>query len=981
MMMTAQSPNQTTEAPWQLMVDVADLKQSFTVLVTWMALHNGQIAGMAAVGPEQAMRALGAALVRRRTELVLHPKEQLEYPLPQWFAVVRGGARWAQGQYAPFTVLETSWRFTFTRVSDKAVQLIAVPASAYDPTSTARPIVVLSPPGVDPDDAIWARLQQEALPLLTEWRVAVLDALKSGNYPLRLRAMQTIAAPGQPDPILWHLDGFTEKSWERFIQELLRNQQISMPDGMGPDGPQPTDQMTQDEYLTGWAQALGAQLESVVVPRVKAGTGAPASWSVLKRRPMPAQADVIRATAETCLALGRMYLVGEQGTGKTLMGATAIWHLMVELKGRSGFRAVMMVPDHLLNKWQREIEATIHGAIVRRINSWKDVLALRRERHQPVTQPTYFLIGRDRAKLSYYSRPVARWDTESALGRQSSGAWRCPDCGEVLIDPDTEVLWEDSAMSRPRLKNRWCPRCHGTEDKPPTIQRRPANGQGLLWMADGQRLRRVSPAQLIHRYLKGFFDAMFADELHELKGETAQGDALGAIASVVPYVIGGTGTLNGGYATHQHFLGFRLHPWTMVADGLHYRQPSLTTKRYGRVEKQMDVDDGSTGIVSRRSVSRERVKELPGVSPEFFARHLAERAVFIELADLGADALPPYEETIDWIQPTEKQKKAIDDTLGPLRTKALEALSEGRRHLLGKLVNFSLSYPDMPWSDPIIDPETGHVVVTPPCLSEDALYPKDERMLQHIEAAVRSRGEKVWVYTVFTGTQLARLQTIITNAGFRVVVMTTAVPRSEREAWVAQRLKDGVDVIISHPKLVETGVDLFEFPTILWFATGYSLFQLRQASRRAWRLGQTRACRVVYLVYEHTMQEAALTLMGRKMEAALALEGRLSLAGLQSLGASDSSNDLARVLAEGLPDGTDASAIWQATSNDVLHLAPSISLGDQEGLSSDDEILDLTEPPRQRAIPVLVVAARRKTRSSGQSQDKSSDEGQLAWAF
>lgn len=981
MMMPAQSPNQTTEAPWQLMVDVADLKQSFTVLVTWLALHNGQIAGLAAVGPEQAMRALGATLVRRRAELVLHPKEPLEYPLPHWFSVIKGGAKWAQGQYAPLTVLESSWRFTFSRVSDKAVQLIALPASAYDPTSTARPIVVLSPPGVDPDDAIWARLQQEAFPLLVEWRPAVLDALKSGNYPLRLRAMETIAAPGQPDPVLWHLDGFTEKSWERFIQELLRNQRIAMPDGMGPDGPQPTDHMTQDEYLTGWAQALGAQLESVVVPRVKAGTGAPASWSVLKRRPMPAQADVIRATAQTCLALGRMYLVGEQGTGKTLMASTAIWHLMTELKGRSGFRAVIMAPDHLINKWQREIEATIPRAVVRRITSWKDVLALRRERHQPATQPTYFLIGRDRSKLSYYSRPVARWDAESAIGRQARGAWRCPDCGNVLIDPDTELLWEHNAMSRPRVKNRWCPRCHGTADRPPTIQRRPANGQGLLWMADGQRLRRMSPAQLIHRYLKGFFDAMFADELHELKGETAQGDALGAIASVVPYVIGGTGTLNGGYATHQHFLGFRLHPWTMVADGLNYHQPSLTTKRYGRIEKQLETEDGARAIVSRKSVSRERIKELPGVSPEFFARHLAERAVFIELADLGADALPPYEETIDWIQPTEEQQAAIDGTVNALQEAALSALSEGgQRHLLGKLVNFSLSYPDMPWSDPIVEPGTGRVVVTPACLPNDALYPKDERMLQHIEAAIRGRGEKVWVYTVFTGTQLERLRTMITNAGFRVAVMTTSVPRSERESWVAQRLKEGVDVVISHPQLVATGVDLFEFPTIVWFATGYSLFQLRQASRRAWRLGQTRACRVVYLVYENTMQEAALTLMGRKMEAALALEGRLSLAGLQSLGASDSSNDLARVLAEGLPEGTDASAIWQATPQEMVQLVPSIPLGDQAGLSPDDEVLDLTTPLRQSTVPALLVAARRKTRSS-RPQDERSDEGQLAWAF
>ena len=35
--------------------------------------------------------------------------------------------------------------------------------------------------------------------------------------------------------------------------------------------------------------------------------------------------------------------------------------------------------------------------------------------------------------------------------------------------------------------------------------------------------------------------------------------------------------------------------------------------------------------------------------------------------------------------------------------------------------------------------------------------------------------------------------------------------------------------------------DLFDFPTILFHETGYSLHTLRQASRRSWRIGQRRA--------------------------------------------------------------------------------------------------------------------------------------------
>ena len=52
---------------------------------------------------------------------------------------------------------------------------------------------------------------------------------------------------------------------------------------------------------------------------------------------------------------------------------------------------------------------------------------------------------------------------------------------------------------------------------------------------------------MIGLYMKGFFDYGIADEVHELKGDTAQGAALGTIASCADRTIILTGTLNGGY--------------------------------------------------------------------------------------------------------------------------------------------------------------------------------------------------------------------------------------------------------------------------------------------------------------------------------------------------------------------------------------------------------------------------------------------------
>ncbi len=41
----------------------------------------------------------------------------------------------------------------------------------------------------------------------------------------------------------------------------------------------------------------------------------------------------------------------------------------------------------------------------------------------------------------------------------------------------------------------------------------------------------------------------------------------------------------------------------------------------------------------------------------------------------------------------------------------------------------------------------------------------------------------------------------------------------------ASRVEEGVDVLVCHPRLVQTGLDLVEFPTICWYETEVSVFQ------------------------------------------------------------------------------------------------------------------------------------------------------------
>jgi hypothetical protein len=112
--------------------------------------------------------------------------------------------------------------------------------------------------------------------------------------------------------------------------------------------------------------------------------------------------------------------------------------------------------------------------------------------------------------------------------------------------------------------------------------------------------------------------------------------------------------------------------------------------------------------------------------------------------------------------------------------------------------------------------------------------------------------------------------------------------------------------------LVQTGLDLLAFPTIIFAETGYSIYVLRQASRRSWRIGQKQPVRVKFLHYAGTMQESCLRLMGKKLLVALALEGKFANDGLQAFEDDDDMlTAMARELVTQKGVGERADNVWR----------------------------------------------------------------------
>ena len=422
---------------------------------------------------------------------------------------------------------------------------------------------------------------------------------------------------------------------------------------------------------------------------------------------------------------------------------------------------------------------------------------------------------------------------------------------------------------------------------------------------------RYPLAEYVKQRLPGWFDLLIADEVHEYKGRgSAQGIAAGILADVCGTSLALTGTLAGGYASTLFHLLYRFSP--ALRAEFEHGEEARWIARYGFVEHTVrrpadePLEDGRH---SRRRRYRTVIRERPGLAPAALF-HLIGHTVFLRLADV-ASGLPPYTEQVRLVNLDEtpdetgySQRSAYQAVFTTLRQALAAALAQGSKRLLGAYLQTLLAYPDgCTRGETVFDPQTAQPLVQVPPLSEDRVYPKEQALLDLV-AAERQAGRRVLVYVTHTGTRdiTGRLHALLTRHGARVAVLkATAVKPDRREAWVAERVQEGLDVLVCHPRLVQTGLDLIDFPTVCWYETDYSVYTLRQASRRSWRIGQTRPVQVVYLAYRQTLQADALTLVAKKLQSSLAVEGELPEDGLAAYG--DDGDDLLLALARQIVSG------------------------------------------------------------------------------
>ena len=605
----------------------------------------------------------------------------------------------------------------------------------------------------------------------------------------------------------------------------------------------------------------------------------------LLRKPLGAQADAIRGAALSLEAHRGTTVVGEMGTGKTFIAAAAA-HM-------AGFKRIPVLgPPHLVPNWKREVEMTVPGA---RAVIVKSITDLERLRLSVGSGPLFAVMSREKAKLSYRWMPavIERWATSKGrlLRDEETGEpFRvpcCPDCTAQIVDKDGVPLTDEDLNRRKHT----CANCGSP-----------------LWQADKSGPARYPLADYVKHRMKGFFDLLVGDEVHEYKGRgSAQGIAAGILADACGKSLSLTGTVMGGYASTLFHLLYRFSPEIRTEFGRSDEHRWI--QRYGFEEHSIgkpDNDAVEDGRNSRRRKYRKVVRERPGLVPSALF-HLIGNTVFLRLSDV-ASGLPDYEEQVllssmdsEEDSTGYSQRSAYDTVFEELRRRLADALSKGSKRLLATYLQTLLAYPDgCTKGETVFDPATGEPIVQVPPLSEGRLYPKEKSLLDLL-AAGRMEGRRVLVYATHTGTRdiTERMDDILTRHGFRVAVMKAdAVAPDRREAWVSDKVKEGIDVLICHPRLVQTGLDLIDFQTLAWYETDYSVYVMRQASRRSWRIGQTRPVKVVFMSYRNTLQADALKLVAKKLQSSLAVEGELPEDGLAAYG--DDGDDLMMALARKL---------------------------------------------------------------------------------
>jgi hypothetical protein len=503
------------------------------------------------------------------------------------------------------------------------------------------------------------------------------------------------------------------------------------------------------------------------------------------------------------------------------------------------------------------------------------------------------------------------------------------------------------------------------------------------------KMNRWPMATIFQKRAKKLFDYAIIDESHEHKSDTSgRAVASSRMMSCAERVLCMTGTLIGGYADHMFPIMMRLGVKTLYDEGFRWGDTREFMERYGRIdkiinrtEKTGDNEHKRTSIKRGKGVTEStQTKNAPGIMPGLFSDHLLGCSVFLSLEKMS-DQLPGFEEIPVGVEMDEDLALNYEYCEIMLRS-AMRSSFKAAAKLASAMLHTLIDYPDMPygwdrfiedkaavgyWDEPNNRSDDNWVgVLDPPAIEmknpdgTDRILPKEQALID-LCLEEKAKGNQSWVFVQMTGVRdiQPRLKKVLEAAGLKVHILRSGdVDRQEREEWIME-IGSKYDVMISYPSLVGTGMDLFakaadmnenendetkylhNFNTLIFYETGFNLFNILQASRRSWRLGQDKDCKVYYLYYRDTMQHRQMHLMSKKTVASHAIEGNFTSEGISAMAGNDSLQmEMAKSFDSVLDDSEAMKDNWKKMSPKARELSPE-DLAEQEAQYGDFDPFDV----------------------------------------
>lgn len=824
----------------------------------------------------------------------------------------------------------------------------------------------------DPADELLKHLggPSYGLPLLPEWKNVILDELLKRNAIKELVFYK--------DDNLFET-GFTifklliqEEEADAFLKDLIQTNKISFPSKGSGQSLKSIEDLT--GYMVQYGDLLFEKVSNMIEPIHDPNKDTPLQLD-LGRDLFPMQAHVSTAMSKYMKQNRNGIIQGEMSTGKTsMMVATA----QALFRFKKGYNACVMVPPSLTKKWPEEIKAILPEAEVFVIQSSDQLIRLHQSwlrggKHKPV-KPTFFVLSFNTIKAGAAIKPAVKYKRGKIL---------CPDCQkplqvvessvtnlnelgeEVLVQTTRDMDYEEFRPNSRRTENNkhpanaFCTSCQTSLWTKKVVNRYSsfkeyAEFENKLVAAISNKdtaeinylkkseppiikkvgfPRKVAAIDYIKRKMNNFFDIAIVDEIHELKaGNSAQGNALGALSSSCKHVIGGTGTLFGGKAEDIYYTLWRLFPKMMVEAGYSYNESRKWNHEYGNIEttiKYMEQPDGSqySNKQSHGGVESRTEKVVPGISPFVFSQYLIQSTSLVRLIEVWKDPVNFVDVPTIMVDMDESLAIENQNIISGFE-RIIEQEENGYKYYL-PLLQTGISYLDNPFSYPMVtytDSDGFKRNAWEPTEQFDPadLLNKEKELIKIVKNEMSEKRKSI-IYVRDTGSSREgrdirpRLMKILTDVGAKVAILDSTIKPPLRSDWLKHKILDqDYDVVIVSQELVKVGLDLLSTPTLIFYQFSWSLFTVNQAARRSWRIGQDKECRLFYLSYKDSYQEYMANIIARKNKAAGAINGEVSNEGLSAMLGDD--GDLQSLLIESIKQKD------QDIKND--HLAISSRAGD-----------------------------------------------------